>query len=286
MLPLADAWIVDHLMKVEGVAGLSHYGISKHVLMLFLAAVLLLLTFIPFGIRVRKHVAPKGILVNFLEAILLFFRDEVTRPVLGKEGDKYLPVVWTFFFFILYCNLLGLVPLPIPVLTEPGGLPSWLPGAAAAGGHAAPHWTYIGLLTATGQLAVTGTLAIIAGIWLHGLGIKEQGLIAYLRHIVPGGVPVLLAPFLWFLEAIGHVMKLVALMIRLWANMLGGHALLFAIVGFVFMVGASAGLAAIGPVSIVAGVAIYFLEIFVAFLQAFVFTFLVTIFLGDALHPH
>jgi F-type H+-transporting ATPase subunit a len=253
-------------MEVEPIAGLETLGISKHVVAMFIVLFLLFLTFIPFGKRVASDVAPRGAFVNFLEVILLFLRDEVARPILGKAGDKYLPVIWTFFFFILYCNLLGLipVPLPLPIVT----------------GHG-EETVLFGTVTATGQIWVTGTLAIIAFFWYHGLGIREQGLVPYIRHIVPGGVPAPMRPMIFGLELIGHVIKPAALMVRLWANMTGGHAILYACIGFIFMFGF-----AIAPVSLAAGVAIFLLEIFVAFLQAFVFTFLVVIFLGGALHPH
>ena len=123
-------------------------------------------------------------------------------------------------------------------------------------------------------------VAFIAFAWWHGLGIKKQGLVAYIRNIVPGGIPLPLRPMFFVIELLGHIIKPSALMIRLWANMLGGHAVLFSIIGFIFIFGWW-----LVPVSLLAGVAIFFLEIFVAFLQAFVFTFLVTVFLGMAIHP-
>ncbi|RMG08304.1 MAG: ATP synthase F0 subunit A [Planctomycetota bacterium] len=265
----AENWIAHHLIGIDEVAGLRLIGVSKPVVAMFLVVALLLLTFLPFGRRVRRDVAPRGVLVNLLEVILLFLRDEVTRPILGKEGDKYLPVVWTFFFFILYCNLLGLIPTPLPV-----------PLVDAHTGTV--EWSLLGGVTATGQFLVTMTLALIAFVWWHGLGIYEQGLIAYLRHICPGGVPGFLKLPLWAIEFVLHFVKAGALMIRLWANMTGGHAVLYAMIGLIFIFGTYW----IAPVSVAAGVAVFMLEIFVAFLQAFVFTFLVVVFLGDALHPH
>ena len=99
-LPLAEHWMAHHLLSLEQIAGLERFGVTKHVIAMFIVVLLLCLTFIPFGRRVKSHVAPRGAFVNFIEVILLFLRDEVTRPILGKEGDKFLPVVWTFFFFI------------------------------------------------------------------------------------------------------------------------------------------------------------------------------------------
>ena len=265
MLPLAN-WMVEHLLETQEISVLRTIGISTHVLAMFMVGILLVLTFAPFGAKVRANLAPTGPFVNMIEAVLLFLRDEVARPFLGKEGDRFLPVIWTFFFFILYCNLLGLVPLPIPVPVF---------------SHGEDHWVWFGTVTATGQIWVTGTLAAIAFVWYHGLGIKAQGLVPYIRHIIPGGVPLFLAPLIFLLEIVGHLVKPTALMIRLWANMTGGHAVLYSVIGFVFMFGPWLGI-----VSIPGGIAVFLLEIFVAFLQAYVFTFLMVVFLGGALHPH
>lgn len=261
---LAD-WIVEHLMHVEALAGvLGKLGMSKHALGLVIVAILLLATFIPFGRAVSRDVVPRGRFVNAIEAILLFIRDEVSRPFLGKEGDRFLPVLWTFFFFILYCNLLGLFPLlPAPVVGHDGHV----------------HWTW-STVTPTGQIAVTGTLAFTAFIWWHGHGIKEQGLVRYIKNIVPSGLPAWLVPLMFAIELASHVIKPTALMIRLWANMMGGHTVLYVVVGMIFIFGP---IAAIGVVPVT--IAVYCLEIFVAFLQAYVFTFLVTVFLGSSVHP-
>jgi F-type H+-transporting ATPase subunit a len=259
---LAD-WIVEHLMNVEAIPGLGTFGISKHVLGLFVVAILLLATFIPFGARVGKDIVPRGRFQNAFEAMLLFIRDDVARPYLGKAGDKFLPMIWTIFFFVLYCNLLGLWPtLPAPVVRE-----------------GAVHMDWSGVAP-TGQIWVTGTLAVIAFLWWHALGIREQGLIAYIKNIVPGGVPLILVPFLFLIEVLGHLIKPMALMVRLWANMMGGHTVVYIIMGAIFTYGVPVALGAVP-----AGVAIYFLELFVAFFQAYVFSLLVSVFLGMAVHP-
>ena len=270
-LPLA--WISEHLMGIEPIAGLSWLGISKHVVAMMIAAVLLLLIFVPFGKAVSAGPVPRGPLTNALESVLLFLRDEVARPFLGQEGDKFLPVIWTFFFFILFCNLLGLIPIPVKVPVEH---------------HGQTQWMWFGAVTATGKMQVTGTLAFMAFAWYHAAGVKAQGLVPYIRHIVPGGVPLLLVPLIAVLEVVGHIVKPCALMIRLWANMTGGHAVLYAVLNFVFAFGilGAAALAGMSVVTVVGGFAVVCLEIFVAFLQAYVFTFLVVVFLGGSLHPH
>lgn len=273
-MPLADSWILEHLLHTHPVPLLQRVGVNTHVLALFIVTALLLLTFIPFGIVLRRDpVVPRGFLVNFMESILFFLRDEVARPFLGKEGDRYLPVLWTVFFYILYCNLLGLVPIPVPVPTL----------AHTASGGTEVVWHAMGGVTATGQIAVTGTLALMAGLWVHGLGIREQGLIAYVKNIVPGGLPLWLIPGLFVIELVSHLIKIMALAVRLWANMMGGHMVLYVVIGLIFMF--SSVWFIVAPFSVAAAFAVYLLEIFVAFLQAYVFTFLVTVFLGMALHP-
>ena len=252
MLPLAEKdWIVEHLMEparvTDGTLGwiLMQVGIGKHVVSLFAVAALMLAVFPK--IAKDEGLVPTG-LRNFFEVILLFIRDEIARPFLGHNTDKFLPVLWNFFFFVLFCNLFGLVP---------------------------------GMATATGQIWVTGTLAFTAFCWYHAAGIWEQGLLPYIKNIVPGGLPIWLIPVLFAIEIFGHIFKPIALMIRLWANMTGGHAVLYAFLGLIF----SFQSYKIAPLACGAAVAVYMLEIFVAFIQAYVFTFLVTVFLGAAVHP-
>ena len=257
MLPLADHWIPEHLLKIHplfhGSGGVLEllgsifwvFGISKHVLSLFIATGLMILVFPT--IAKDDSLVPKG-LRNFFEVIMLFIRDEVAKPFLGPNTDKFLPVLWNFFFFILFNNLLGLVP---------------------------------GMTTATGSILVTGTLAVTAMFWYHACGIAEQGALAYIKNIVPPGLPLPLLPLMIVVEIVGHIAKPFALTVRLFANMTGGHAVLYAFVGLVIIFQSFA----LGPVSVLAAIPIYMLELFVAFIQAYVFTFLVTVFLGAAVHP-
>jgi F-type H+-transporting ATPase subunit a len=257
MLPLADHWIPEHLLKIHplfhGSGGvlelLGHilwiFGISKHVVSLFIASYAMLAVF-P-AIAKDESLVPRG-LRNFFEVIMLFIRDEVARPFLGPNTDKFLPVLWTFFFFVLFNNLLGLVP---------------------------------GMTTATGSILVTGTLAVTAMIWYHACGVAEQGVVTYIKNIVPPGLPLWLLPLMIVVELVGHLAKPFALMVRLFANMTGGHAVLYAFVGLVLIFQSFY----LGPVSVALAIPIYMLELFVAFIQAYVFTFLVTVFLGAAVHP-
>ncbi|MBI3726661.1 F0F1 ATP synthase subunit A [bacterium] len=247
MLPLAEEkeWMTDHLLKVHPYPFLELIGISPHVLSMFVAAAAMLVIF-PRIAR-DDSLVPRG-LRNFFEVILVFVKEEVARPFLGHNTERFIPVLWTFFFYILFCNLIGLIP---------------------------------GMATATGNYFVTATLAFTAFIWWHACGIWEQGLFPYIKNIVPPGLPLALIPFLFLIECIGHIVKPCALTIRLFANMTGGHAVLYGFLGLIFIFQSYL----VAPVSVAAAVGVYLLEIFVAFVQAYVFTFLVTVFLGSAVHP-
>jgi F-type H+-transporting ATPase subunit a len=256
MLLLAEEknWIVDHLLFTHpfqplnwiGLGWVGDFiGLSSHVLSMFVVAAIMLWLF-PKVAR-EQGLVPTG-LGNFLEVILLFIRDEVAKPFLGHNANKFLPVLWTFFFFILLSNLMGLVP---------------------------------GMATATGKPFVTGTLALIAFFFWHASGMWEQGVLPYLKNIVPPGLPLWLIPLMLVVEIVGHVAKPFALTIRLAANMTGGHAVLYGFLGLIFIFESYY----VGPVSVAFATGVYLLEILVAFIQAYVFTFLVTVFLGAAVHP-
>ncbi|MHC5010235.1 MAG: F0F1 ATP synthase subunit A [Planctomycetota bacterium] len=257
---LADA--LDHVLPHE-LWKVGEYSFTNHVLMLIVSAVLLVI-FLPIAAR-APSVVPTGFR-NFLEAILQFIREEVARPVLGQNTDKFIPYIWTFFFLILTANLLGMIPL---------------------GSFAAPidaHLSHIGG-TATGNLSITAGLAICAFFLIHIAGIREQGFTHYCKNFVPS-VPWPLLILFIPLEILGAFVKPFALAMRLFANMLAGHIVLAVILGFaatgLHMGGGGYG---ITLVSVVGGVALSLLEVFVAFLQAYIFTFLTTLFIGMAVHP-
>jgi len=249
MLFLAAADPLEHVVD-RAIGGQFSGGLvspdvffSYHITYMLIAAVIccLLLPFVAHRIAAD---GTGGRLGGFFESILLFIRDDVVRPFVGEEGDKYLWIIWTFFFFILFCNLLGMLPK-------------------------------IGL-TATASLSVNAALASISFLIYHGVGIKKNGLLKYLKANFLVGPP-FLWPLMIIIEAMGHVIKPCALAIRLLANMVAGHLLLAVILGL-----------SSGAVSLVTGsavVALTFLEILVACIQAFIFTFLTTVFLGMAIHP-
>ena len=205
-----------------------------------------LLLFVIVTIGARqKGDVPHG-LRNLLEPILFFIRDEVVLPNMGEAGLRYLPFLWTLFLFILMCNLLGLVPY----------------GA-----------------TATANISVTAVLALISFVATQFAGIRQNRW-GYVTSFVPP-VPFWLFPLMLIVELIGLVAKPFALAIRLWANMNGGHIVLLVIMGFIFIF---KSWIAVG-ISVPASVMLMILELFVAVLQAYVFTFLTAVFMGIALHP-
>lgn len=236
------------------------YGLGKHAFMFLLAGILTLLLFGVRARQVRNEVVP-GRFGNLLESVMLFLREQVAEPFLGKHCDKFLPFVWGFFFFILINNLLGLIPI-FDYLGHGGN-------------------------TATANIAITGALALTSFTLYHFLGVREQGGVwTYTKSLFPH-VPLPIYVIIIPVEIIAHVVKPCALAIRLCANMVAGHTLMASILMFTTM-SATLGLAGWGSISLVSflgTVALNFLEILVAFIQAFVFTFLSTVFLSMAVHP-
>ena len=215
-------------------------------------------------IPVVRHIAGKhvshGKFVNMFEAMLLFIRDDVARPAIGGHGaDRFLPFLWTIFFFILFNNLLGMIP---------------------------------GLASATGNINVTAALALLTLATVVMAGVRELGFVGYWVGIVPHlDVPAILKPFLWGLmfviEVAGLLIRHVVLAVRLFANMFAGHAVLAVILGFILMASTSwVTLGLVAPASVAGVICLSLLELFVAFLQAYIFTFLSALFIGSAVHPH
>jgi len=229
---------------------------TKHVVFLFLGATLLILIMLSVAranVRARNAgVAPKGA-ANAFEAIILYIRNEVILPNVGHHGEGFVPYLLTAFFFILTLNLLGLVPY----------------GA-----------------TATGNISVTATLALLTFITVEIAGVRANGW-GYLNTIFywNNQLPMVMRPLLFIImtpvELIGKVAKPFALAIRLFANMTAGHIILLAFMGLFFASGLPLGVLPLGMV-----LAINFLEILVAFLQAFIFTLLSSVFIGQIREAH
>ena len=224
---------------------------TKHVVFLLLAAALCIGVLIPAATSNQRQTAHEGHARGFagaIESVVLYIRNEVILPNVGPHGNAYVPYCLTLFFFILFANLLGLIPY----------------GS-----------------TATGNISVTATLALITFVVVEAAGVKTQGA-GYIKTIVywPSDQSLLMKLPMTFLmtpiEIIGKFTKPFALAIRLFANMTAGHVVLLALISLIFTFGSWF----IAPAPVLMGVAISMLEIFVAFLQAFIFTLLASVFIG------
>lgn len=221
-------------------------GGSLHVFMMFLAAALLLLLLIPTSRRFSP--APRGRLANMVEAMVIFIRDEVVTPNLGaKDGRKWLPFFLTIFFFILTMNLLGLIP---------------------------------GMGTPTSNINFTSAFALMIFATFNVAGILKNGPIHYFTNLIPKGIPFWLLPLMAIIEFVGLFTKAVALALRLFANLTAGHALIFSLLGLIIVFKSHLAAVPLVPFTLF----IYLIEILVAFLQAYIFTLLSGLFIGQAIH--
>jgi len=219
---------------------------TKHVMFMWLAALLVLLTFYFVAKNYKTSLIPRK-LANFFEVIIIFVRDEIAEPTLGKAYRTFLPFLLTIFFFILFGNFLGLIPYSA---------------------------------TFTSNIAVTATLAIISFLMIQLGGIRQNGFFGYFKGLVPHGIPMWLLPLMIPVEILGLFTKPFALAIRLFANMIAGHTVILALIGLIFFMGTIF----IAPVSIAFAVFIYLLEILVSLIQAYIFTMLTSLFIGMAVH--
>jgi F-type H+-transporting ATPase subunit a len=221
---------------------------TKHVIMMWIASALLLLVVLPAARK--RSLVPRGV-YNFVELLVAFVRNELATPNIGKENaERFLPYLLTAFFFILFVNLFGLIP-------------------------------YTG--TATANISVTVCLAGFTFLITQYAAIRAMGLGGYLGHLT-GGVPKSLWP-LWFImvpvEFLGLFTKPFALTVRLFANMVAGHFVILALLGLIFAISVW-----IFPVSVALALAIFMLELFVAFVQAYIFTMLSALFIGAGFAHH
>ena len=289
----------------------SGFAISKFLLIEIFVGLVIVLIFQQLAQRVADGKPPKGKLWNFFEVFLVFIRDQIARPVLGGHdhgheeahaehahddhshedhahkdhahahaaaahhhaahvdpAQKFLPLLWTIFFFVLGCNLMGMVPW--------AGSP-------------------------TASFAVTFALAFVtfATVWFFGM--RQFGVVGFFANQIPGMdlpwyMAIVIKPMILAIELLGLVIKHMVLAIRLLANMVAGHLVILGVMGLAF--GAQAALAFSAPgtpswqwwvtaiIAVVGAAAFNILELFVAFLQAYIFTFLSTLFIGAAIHKH
>jgi F-type H+-transporting ATPase subunit a len=294
----------------------SGFAISRYMILEVVAALVVIAMFSWLASKIRSSETPRGRMWNMLEVVLLYFRDNVARPAIDShdhgheanghdaeyggeghgvpadhlgseevnlggahvgeefdeakhgqheehEGDKFVPLLWTFFSFILICNLFGLVP--------------WLGSPTASFGCT------IGLALVT----------FITGI---GCGMLRFGPLGFFANQVPTmdlpfGLGFIIKPVIFAIELLGLLIKHVVLGIRLLANMVAGHLVILGILGLAFTVEAASSMSTgmwtlTAVIAVVGSTLFYCLELFVAFLQAYIFTFLSALFIGSAIHKH
>jgi len=295
-LPLQLGWKIEHHGHVVygiPLPEIAGFQVTKFMVLQVIAGLLTLLIFRGLAKRVRQGEPTTGRFWNFWEAIVIFLRDEVVRPTVGdahhdhdihdhddhgkeKSGtahaghhearqarhhaDQYLPFICSCFFYILFCNLLG----AIPMLGSP-----------------------------TGSLSVTGVLAVsVFGYNLYQ-GTKHFGFVGFWKNQCPdlgldGLMGVVIGAGVWAIEVFGLFIKHSVLAVRLFANIMGGHTVIGVILGFIAAEGIAGTMlqGVVIPASIAGQVFIGLLELFVAFLQAYVFAYLSTIFLSASMHAH
>jgi F-type H+-transporting ATPase subunit a len=238
----------------------SGFCISKFMVLEMVIVVMLVLLFKKYGEQIKNGDPPRGKLWNAIDAVLLYLRDSVARPAIGDhDADQFVPLLWTIFFFILTCNLFGMLP--------------WL---------GAP----------TGAFGTTFALACVTFAAVLGAGMKKFGVVGFWTNQVPHmDLPVLLSPLklmIFAIEFVGLFIKHAVLAVRLLANMVAGHLVLLGIMGIIVgSAEASNGMWMTAAVVSVLGSTLFScLELFVAFLQAYVFTFLSALFISAAVHHH
>ena len=240
-----DLWPLGHInLPSIHLFGLD-FSITKHLLMMWVGCILLVIL---FKMAIRRHGPVPSGLSNFFEAIVVFLKDDVILPSMGEAGKRYVPYLLTVFFFILFCNLLGLVPYSA---------------------------------TATGNVSVTAALAIISFCMIQYGGIREHGFWHHLHNLVPPGIPLWLLPIMIPVEIMGQFTKPFALCIRLFANMTAGHIVILSFLGLIAILQSLV----IAPISVAFALFISILELFIAFLQAYIFTMLTALFMGMSIHP-
>jgi len=234
--------------KIDEEASVLDFSITKNVAAMFVAILVILIVFISVAGAYKKRVgkAPKG-LQSFIEPIVVFVRDDIAKPNIGHKYAKFMPYLLTTFFFILFNNLFGLIPI--------------FPGGA----------------NVTGNIALTFVMALGTLIIVNINGNKY-----YWKHIFKPDVPFWLYPIMIPVELIGIISKPFALMVRLFANITAGHIIVLSLISLIFIFETLA----IAPVSVAFVLFMDVLELLVAFLQAFIFTLLTALFIGMAVEEH
>ncbi len=238
--------VLPHFAPIH-LAGLTiNMSLTKHVVMLWIVGVILFVVMKIAASSYKRSLIP-GKFASAVEMLIIFVRDEIVIAAIGEKGRKFLPYFLTLFFFILFSNLFGMVPYAS---------------------------------TPTGNINVTASLAIIAFLVIQISGIMQYGLGGYFKGLVPPGIPAFVIPVMVIVEVLGLFTKPFALCVRLFANMIAGHIVIFSLIGLIFIFGTIF----IAPISIGFALFIDLLELLVATIQAYIFTMLTALFVGMAVH--
>jgi F-type H+-transporting ATPase subunit a len=251
--------VTIHLPTID--LGFYQFRVTKFMILEVVAAALVVLIYVPLARRASRGGPPRGAWDNTFESLLTFLRSDVAQPNLGEhEADKYTPFLWTLFLFVLFCNLLGMFPF---------------------------------LGSPTASIYATGALALCTMVGIFAAAIAKVGPVHYLKSLWPHlDVPIPVMGFvikllICVIEIVGRFIKNTVLAVRLFANMFAGHTVLAMILAFIVLAGNMNALAwgGITVASVLGVTALSLLELFVAFLQAYIFVFLAALFLGMELHP-
>jgi F-type H+-transporting ATPase subunit a len=229
-------------------------SITNAVISMWVACVLVFLTLTLAG-RIGRLI-PRG-LQNLMESLVNFVKQSLIHEILGEEGMSWFPFIATLFFFILFCNLLGLIPK---------------------------------MFTATSNINVTASLAAVVFICTQGAGIAKHGLMGYGKTFIPKGMPrgimgKILIGFMIIVEMISQLARPFSLAVRLFANMTAGHMVILVFLSMIFMFQGVFAKIFVTPMSVVMAVVMMAFEIFVSLLQAFIFAILASIYISLAVHP-
>jgi F-type H+-transporting ATPase subunit a len=245
-----QAYMMHHMADSHEWAWMPHFHttlppfLTVNGAMVIGVAILLALV---LGMTVRRQPAVPSGLLNVLEFFAKYIRNEMVIPFLGdRDGRKMAPMFITLFFFILVMNLAGLIPC---------------------------------FYSATANLGVTAALSLITLFFMIFGAIYKNGFLAFCKGFVPPGIPKVMLVMIVPIEVLSMFIRTMALAIRLFANMLAGHLVIYSLLGMIVMFGYYAAPAVLGALGI------YLLEVFVAFLQAYIFTLLSAIFIGERYHP-
>ena len=243
--------ILDHDFGV--MVGAVHLPFTVHTLTMFCISIVLFVFSCLMTLKGKSVFA--RLMRTFGEEYVAFMRDGIVLPGMGKEGKQFLSYFCTRFLCILFSNLAGLIPE---------------------------------VKTITSNISVTGALAICSGALIVYCGIKFHGLTGFVKTFVPGGTPWWLVPLIFPLEVVSLIIRVCVLAIRLFANMLSGHMVLLSLLLIVFIIGQMSKIAGTGAAVPAMGLEIFMtcLELLVAFLQAYVFTLLTSIYAGLVIHSH